>query len=49
MLIENFRIELPSYVPIVVTLIIIGTAFYMSRKALKTTKPKTPIKPAANP
>ena len=42
MLIESFKVELPSYVPIIVTLIVIGSAFYMSRRALKSSKPKTP-------
>jgi uncharacterized protein len=41
MLIESFRIELPSYVPIIVTFLVIGIAFYMSRRLLKSAKPKT--------
>ncbi len=42
MLIESFKVELPSYVPIIVTFIVIGSAFYMSRRALKSSKLKTP-------
>jgi len=38
MMIEAFNIELPSYVPIIVTFLLIGVAFYMSRRAI----PKTP-------
>src|SRR5665647_1397106 len=39
MLIESFRIELPSYVPIIVTFLVIGIAFYMSRRLLKKPNP----------
>ena len=44
MLIEAFGIDLPSYIPTIVTLILIGGAFYKSRKLLKTPmcpKPQT--------
>ena len=47
MLIESFHVELPSYVPIVVTFLVIGVAFYLSRRALKPAKPKTPAEPTA--
>jgi hypothetical protein len=47
MLIEAFHVELPSYVPIVVTFLVIGLAFYISRRALKSVKPKTPAEPTA--
>ena len=47
MLIESFHVELPSYVPIVVTFLVIGSAFYISRRALKSLKPKTPAEPKA--
>jgi uncharacterized protein len=43
MLIESFHIELPSYVPIIVTFLVIGIAFYMSRRLLKSVKIKTAI------
>jgi hypothetical protein len=43
MLIESFKIELPSYVPIIVTFLVIGIAFYMSRRLLKSADPKIPI------
>jgi hypothetical protein len=43
MLIESFHIELPSYVPIIVTFLVIGIAFYMSRRLLKSVKTKTAI------
>jgi uncharacterized protein len=42
MLIESFNVELPSYVPIVITLLLIGIAFYMSRRLLTSPKSKTP-------
>jgi hypothetical protein len=42
MIIEGFKIDLPSYVPIIVTFLLIGVAFYISRRQLKTAeKPKT--------
>ena len=40
MLIEAFGLELPSYVPIVVTLLLVGGAFYVSSKLLKKPVPK---------
>jgi hypothetical protein len=42
MLIEAFGLELPSYVPIAITLLLVGVAFWMSRQLLtrKATKPK---------
>jgi hypothetical protein len=43
MLIESFKIELPSYVPIIVTFLVIGIAFYMSRRLLKSAEPKIPV------
>ncbi len=43
MLIESFNIDLPSYVPILITFIVIGSALYMSLRALKSVKPKTPV------
>ena len=42
MLIESFKIELPSYVPIIVTFLVIGIAFYMSRRFLKSADPPVP-------
>jgi hypothetical protein len=36
MLIEAFGIDLPSYIPTIVTFILIGAAFYKSRELLKT-------------
>ncbi len=45
MLIESFHINLPSYVPIVVTFLVIGIAFYMSRKLLKSSKTQNPAEP----
>jgi uncharacterized protein len=45
MLVESFHIELPSYVPIIVTFLVIGIAFYMSRRLLKLAKPKTAVEP----
>ena len=35
MLIEAFHVELPSYVPIVITFLLIGVAFYLSRRTIK--------------
>jgi uncharacterized protein len=41
MLIESFGFDLPSYVPIVVTLLLVGVAFWKSRQLLtKQTQPK---------
>ncbi len=40
MIIEGFNVDLPSYVPIIITFLLIGVAFYMSRRILKTAKPK---------
>jgi uncharacterized protein len=48
MLIESFTVELPSYVPIVVTIFFVGFAFYKSHQLLpKTAKQKTTQKTAA--
>jgi uncharacterized protein len=42
MLIEAFGIDLPSYIPTIVTFILIGVAFYKSRKLLKASlKPQS--------
>jgi hypothetical protein len=35
MIIEAFHVDVPSFVPIVVTFLLIGLAFYASRRALK--------------
>ncbi len=40
MIIEGFNVDLPSYVPIIVTFLLIGVAFYISRRLLKPAKPK---------
>jgi uncharacterized protein len=41
MLIESFNIDLPSYLPIVITFLLIGGAFYKSRQiVVKGAKPK---------
>ncbi len=45
MLIESFRVELPSYVPIIVTFLVIGVAFYMSRRLIKSVKTSNSEKP----
>ena len=45
MLIESFNVELPSYIPIIVTFLLIGIAFYLSRRLLKSAKPKTTVNP----
>lgn len=45
MLVESFNIELPSYLPIVITFLLIGVAFYKSRKLLAPVKPKTTAEP----
>jgi uncharacterized protein len=39
MIIEGFGVELPSVVPIIITFLLIGVAFYMSRRQLKTAEP----------
>ena len=55
MLVESFGIELPSYIPTIVTFIVIGIAFYKSRQLIKSIQPKTtkqtsaPLKVAALP
>jgi hypothetical protein len=41
MLIEAFGIELPSYLPIVITLLLVGVAFWMSKRLL-TKQPNNP-------
>jgi hypothetical protein len=41
MIIEGFNVDLPSYVPIIVTFLLIGVAFYLSRRLLKSVKLKT--------
>ena len=38
MVVEAFGIELPSYVPIAITFVLIGLAFYYSKREI----PKTP-------
>ena len=45
MLIESFKVELPSYVPIIVTFLVIGIAFYMSRRLIKSVKTRNEEKP----
>lgn len=46
MLVESFGVELPAYIPTIVTFLVVGYAFYKSRKMLVTTaKPKTTTKP----
>lgn len=45
MLVESFGIELPSYIPTIVTFLVVGYAFYKSRKLLLADKPKTTAKP----
>ncbi len=42
MLVESFGIELPSYIPTIVTFIIIGIAFYKSRQLLKPVPKEIP-------
>jgi uncharacterized protein len=42
MLIESFHVELPSYLPIFVTFLLIGVAYFKSWQLIK--KPKTPKK-----
>jgi hypothetical protein len=44
MIIEGFKVDLPSFVPILVTFLLIGVAFYMSWRLLKPVKPKIAIK-----
>jgi hypothetical protein len=41
MLVESFGIGLPSYIPTIVTFIVIGIAFYKSRQLIKSIQPKT--------
>jgi hypothetical protein len=41
MLVESFSIELPSYIPTIVTFVVIGIAFYKSRQLIKSIQPKT--------
>jgi hypothetical protein len=41
MIVEAFNVELPSFVPIVVTFALVGAAFYLSRRALTKTAPKS--------
>jgi uncharacterized protein len=41
MLAESFGVELPSYLPTIITFIVIGIAFYKSRQLIKLTQPKT--------
>lgn len=41
MLVESFSIELPSYIPTIVTFTVIGIAFYKSRQLIKSIQPKT--------
>jgi uncharacterized protein len=48
MLVESFGIELPSYIPTIVTFIVIGIAFYKSRQLLKPKHIRTPLKTAAS-
>jgi hypothetical protein len=43
MLVESFGIELPSYIPTIVTFVVIGIAFYKSRQLLKLTRIETPV------
>jgi uncharacterized protein len=40
MIVEAFGVELPSYIPIAVTLLLVGVAFFASRQQLAT---KTPV------
>ena len=46
MLVESFGIELPSYIPTIVTFIVIGVAFFKSRQILKSILPKTNLQTA---
>jgi len=48
MLVESFGIDLPSYIPTIVTFIVIGIAFYKSRQLLKPTHIKTSLTTAAS-
>ncbi len=45
MMIEAFHVELPSFLPIVITLLIVGIAFYLSRRLL----PKHLLQPKPKP
>jgi uncharacterized protein len=40
MLIESFHVELPSYLPIIVTFLLIGVAYFKSWQLLKPTNPR---------
>jgi uncharacterized protein len=41
MVIEAFGVDLPSFVPIIITFLLIGVAFYTSRRQLPKAKPET--------
>jgi hypothetical protein len=43
MVLEAFGVELPSFAPILVTLLLVGIAFYVSRQLLKKEPPPTPV------
>jgi len=40
MLMESFGVELPYYIPTIVTFIVVGVAFYKSRRLIKPAQPK---------
>ncbi len=44
MMIEAFHVELPSFLPIVITFLLIGVAFYLSRRLLPKHSPAPPAK-----
>jgi hypothetical protein len=46
MLVESFGVELPSYIPTIVTFIVVGYSFYKSRRLLIPDKPKNNAEPA---
>jgi hypothetical protein len=46
MLVESFGVELPSYIPTIVTFIVVGYAFYKSRRLLIPANPERSAKPA---
>lgn len=46
MLVESFGVELPSYIPTIVTFIVVGYAFYKSRRLLIPNKPEITAEPA---
>ena len=48
MLVESFGLELPSYLPTIVTFIVIGVAFYESYILLPKTAQKNQAKPILN-